>query len=388
MYLCICRMDLPEKQYCQSCGMPLRFDVEAWLGTNADHSLSNEYCYYCLKDGQYTVEVSMENMIDIWVKYTDKYNDYSSTNYTPGELRTVLNKRLPTLKRWKQKAETRNIHQEAINRITGYIDQNLFRETDTESLARMAHLSLFHFRRVFRTVTGENVGFYIQRLRLEYVAHLLIVTDQSISEILDQTNYRTKFSLSKAFRKHFGVSMSAYREKYKTAFGVRSESCADPVIRPVIKRINTQWVLCLPVGDAFQDNYAYVLLWEKLTRYAREQLHAGSAGRFVSISRDNPAITSPEQCRFYIGIPVEESIKPEPGFVLQEIPGGMYAVFCHTGSYSTLPEMYRKIYEDLLPRSGYFQKHPLTFEVYLNTPSKVEIDELETEVYIPIDYKM
>ncbi len=73
--------------------------------------------------------------------------------------------------------------------------------------------SFFHFRKVFRNVTGENIGTYIQRLRLEYIAHLLIATGQSIEEIGMQTNYQTKFSLAKAFKKHFGISMSAYREK-------------------------------------------------------------------------------------------------------------------------------------------------------------------------------
>ena len=196
--------------------MPLRFDVEEYLGTNADHSCSDEYCYYCLKDGNYTVDISMNEMVDIWVKYTDKYNWYSGTDYTPQELKTLLNKRLPTLKRWRQKEMTQHVHYEAVNGVRTYIDQNLFHELDPEQLAEMVHLSFFHFRKVFRNVTGENIGTYIQRLRLEYIAHLLIATGQSIEEIGMQTNYQTKFSLAKAFKKHFGISMSAYREKYKS----------------------------------------------------------------------------------------------------------------------------------------------------------------------------
>jgi len=180
--------------------MPLRFDVEEYLGTNTNHSLSNEYCYYCLKDGEYTVDIPMSEMVDIWVKYTDKYNWYSGTNYTPQELRTLLNKRLPTLKRWQQKEKTQHIHYEIINRIKSYIDQNLFWEINSEQLARVANLSFFHFRRVFRSITGENIGIYIGRLRLEYIAHLLIATEQSIEEIRIQTNYQTKFSLAKAFK--------------------------------------------------------------------------------------------------------------------------------------------------------------------------------------------
>ena len=58
-----------SKRYCQSCGMPLRFDMEEWLGTNLDGSKSDTFCYYCLKDGKYTVDVSMHEMIDIWLSY-------------------------------------------------------------------------------------------------------------------------------------------------------------------------------------------------------------------------------------------------------------------------------------------------------------------------------
>nr|WP_255495681.1 zinc ribbon domain-containing protein [Bacteroides sp. 519] len=96
------------------------------MGTNSDHSRSDEYCYYCLKDGDYTVNIPMSEMVDIWVKYTDKYNWYSHTNYTPQELRTLLNKRLPTLKRWRQKEETESLHYKAVNRIKVHIDKNLF----------------------------------------------------------------------------------------------------------------------------------------------------------------------------------------------------------------------------------------------------------------------
>lgn len=112
------------KQYSQSCGMPLRFDVTEYLGTNGDQSHSDEYCYYCLKDGLYTVDIPMEEMVNIWVKYTEKYNGYSGTSYTPQELRTLLNKRLPTLKRWHQKEETEHIH---LNFIKAYMN-NGFRK--------------------------------------------------------------------------------------------------------------------------------------------------------------------------------------------------------------------------------------------------------------------
>ena len=106
--------------------MPLRFDIEKYLGTNSDGSRSDEYCYYCLKDGKYIVDIPMSEMINIWIKYTDKYNEYADTAYSPEELRHILNERLPNLKRWKQKLETCNIHHQKIQDIIVYINNHLF----------------------------------------------------------------------------------------------------------------------------------------------------------------------------------------------------------------------------------------------------------------------
>lgn len=367
-------------RYCQSCGMPLRFDVEAYLGTNTDQSPSDEYCYYCLKDGEYTVDIPMQQMVDIWVKYTDKYNWYSDTNYTPEQLKAILNKRLPTLKRWRQKAETQNLHSEGIHKVRAYIDQNLFTELEAESLCEMINLSFFHFRKVFKEITKENVGAYIQRLRLEYVAHLLVATNLSPAEILRQTNYQTKFSLAKAFGKHFGVSMLKYREKY--TISAKKGNCS---LIPEIRRLNTQKAICIYVGESFRDENKYREIWAKLTHLREALFPQKEEVSFVCLSMDNPGITSREHCRFYLGLTVHESIVTPKGTVLQDIPGGMYAIFRHKGSYGLLPDLYRMINEEWLPQSGYFQKYPLSFELYLNSPQETDISELLTAVYIPIE---
>ena len=50
-----------------------------------------------------------------------------------------------------------------IQNIIVYINGHLTEVLDTDTLSSMSGLSKFHFRRVFRTATGENIGSYIQR---------------------------------------------------------------------------------------------------------------------------------------------------------------------------------------------------------------------------------
>lgn len=80
-----------EKMVCQSCGMPM--DPEQY-GSNQDGTSNSEYCVYCFKDGAFTSDESMENMIEACVPFME--------GMTADEARKLLLDTLPNLKRWKK----------------------------------------------------------------------------------------------------------------------------------------------------------------------------------------------------------------------------------------------------------------------------------------------
>ncbi len=73
-----------------------------------------------------------------------------------------------------------NEYQTRINRVQDYIQANLGRELSLGELARVACFSLFHFHRIYGAMTGETLGDFIRRKRLEKAAGLLL-TEQSVS---------------------------------------------------------------------------------------------------------------------------------------------------------------------------------------------------------------
>lgn len=48
-------------KFCQSCGMPMQ---EEQYGTEKDGSKKDTYCCYCYKDGDFTWQCTMEEMLD------------------------------------------------------------------------------------------------------------------------------------------------------------------------------------------------------------------------------------------------------------------------------------------------------------------------------------
>lgn len=90
-------MDNKEQKFCQSCGMPLTDNI---LGTNADGSKNDEYCIYCYKDGAFTGDFTMEEMVEYCSMFVEEYNKNTGQHLTCCEYKDVLRQYYPMLKRW------------------------------------------------------------------------------------------------------------------------------------------------------------------------------------------------------------------------------------------------------------------------------------------------
>lgn len=88
-----------EQKFCQSCGMPLTDDCK---GTNAGGSRSEDYCAWCYKDGKFTQEMTMEQMIDHCAQFTNEINEWSGQNMTVEQAKEMMREFYPHLKRWKK----------------------------------------------------------------------------------------------------------------------------------------------------------------------------------------------------------------------------------------------------------------------------------------------
>ena len=59
-----------EQKFCQSCGMPLTNEI---LGTKTEGSKCEDYCIYCFKNGKFTKECTMEEMIEFCSQFVDDF---------------------------------------------------------------------------------------------------------------------------------------------------------------------------------------------------------------------------------------------------------------------------------------------------------------------------
>ena len=91
------------------------------------------------------------------------------------------------------------------------IDAYLYIPMSLDGLAQLANMSISTFKREFKKVYDTSPGAYILQKRLERVAHLLITSENSITNIGYDCGFTSLEHLSRSFKSKFGVAPSVYR---------------------------------------------------------------------------------------------------------------------------------------------------------------------------------
>ncbi len=83
-----------------------------------------------------------------------------------------------------------------------------------DQVAASIGMSPRHFKRRFKTATGETPIAYLQRLRIENAKRLLERTRETVNEITWKVGYEDINSFRRLFIKHTGMSPKDYRSKF------------------------------------------------------------------------------------------------------------------------------------------------------------------------------
>ena len=86
-----------------------------------------------------------------------------------------------------------------------------------EDMARAAGLSRAHFIREFSRAFGDSPHAYLLTRRLERAAALLRSTDRQVADICYSVGLSSLGSFTTSFKRTYGVSPTAYRERYPPA---------------------------------------------------------------------------------------------------------------------------------------------------------------------------
>ncbi len=285
--------------------------------------------------------------------------------------------------------DSREVYKTRIDAALMLINRNLADDLDLAQLAQAAYFSAFHFHRIFSAVMGETPQQFLNRVRLEKAANMLVKNPRfSITQIALACGFSSPAIFARSFKKHFGLTANQYRKA-----GISLPACnpaSSAKYNSLASKIEVQVCAMPAMNLAYISNltgYNVVLIrqaWNRLFRWAEAQNLLTKETKVVGISCDDPLITPAKKCRYYACITIPEgTITPSP-ISQMRIPAGKYVVGHAVCAADEIPLVFQYLYRDWLIDSGYQPADQAPFEIYNAPPDDALEGKYVLDVCIPI----
>lgn len=285
-----------------------------------------------------------------------------------------------------------------INKAFDYIEANFEKPLSLDELAGVANFSRFHFNRIFHGIVGETPFRFIQRIRLERAATLLVYNpNESISNIAMKCGFTDISIFSRNFKNQFGMSASQYRRRKKEKSNInqlngKKDQPSDRAsmyfcqsTNSIKWRSNMELLKSVEVKDLPKMNLAYVRhigpykgneklfegLWNRLFSWAGPRgLIGGPDFRSLVIYHDDPNITGEDKLRMSVCITVPHGTKTDGEIGRMELGAAKYVIARFNVDATQFQEAWNWLYGQWFPESGYQPDDKPCFEMYPEEPKE------------------
>ncbi len=257
-----------------------------------------------------------------------------------------------------QAHDSRVEYERRIHRVLEHIDRHLDQRLDLAALAAIARFSPFHFHRLFAAWTGETLGDYLRRRRVEVAAlRLLRSPSLKVLEVALAVGFGSGEAFARAFKARFGVAPSTWRtSKSNLDQDAAFERLQNPPVPPLREdptvrlahRTPTEFLYLRragPFGDPLGDFWSETVMPRVVADGLLGQARYG-------VVHDDPDVTDPARCRYDAGCEMPAGHRPAAGWLTTTLAGGTYAVLGFEGSSAEAPGAWNRLLRDWLPSSG------------------------------------
>ena len=298
-------------------------------------------------------------------------------------------------------------HENRIHRVLEFIDRRLDQSLELPELASVAHISTFHFHRLFSAYMSETPGDYLRRRRLEIGAIRLVSQPQlSILFIALSVGFGSAEAFARAFKLKYSCSPSAWRAQHISATSaggdvqptamsvaaigrpfVYSDAHTEVEEGPLsldVKLVN--WPTVTIAYRRYVGSYgqAVINFWQN-NLYPWLSANELQQRPYYGIAHDYPRATKAVQCRYDGGAEVDEGFAAVGPCFKTTIPGGLYATTHFKGTIEEFRGVWASLLQSWLPSSGLrFDLRP-RFE-YFPAGSKFDKNTgvFECEICLPV----
>jgi len=300
-------------------------------------------------------------------------------------------------------------YQHRVNRVIDYIQSHRAEDLSLETLARVAAFSPFHFHRVFKAVTGENLKEFVQRVRLEWAASALVVRPHAdVLEIALDSGFQSASAFARAFKDHFGTTATAWRGGGAAAWSKNRQAhrnpgqadrnpCDDGADAATHPSSRTEDIMNVTVENLPSYRLAYMRyvgpygassgipqLWLRLQRWAAPRDLWTAERVCLGIAHDDPRVTDPDKCRYDAAIVIPADLATDAQVNVVELAGGKFGLAPFEGTALDIAAGWDRVFRDWLPQSGYQPDDGPCVEIYRGNAFDERTGVVKADLCVPV----
>ena len=294
----------------------------------------------------------------------------------------------------------KNIYQQRINAVIGYVRDQLDGDLSVETLAQVAGFSPFHFHRVFKAMTDETLNELVVRLRLERAAALLRATPHlSITDAAFDSGFTSVATFSRSFKKHFGLTASAWDRQTplknskndqspatspRYTIAMLGEFATQEAYRVTVRALPAQRLAYIRVYNAYSNPGCIVEAYEQLVAWYEQQGGQLAQTTLYGMSQDDPDLTPLPLCRFDWCLTVPADWPAAGPVSMVDFPACQVATVRVVGELAQEVRALQFLFRYWLPRSRYQPANQPGMEIYRQLPSEGGWQHFDLDCAIPI----
>lgn len=292
------------------------------------------------------------------------------------------------------KTSTRHVYLQRIDRVVALLQSAVEQGGELPELATLAaaaHLSPFHFHRIYRALAGETVGHTVARLRLLRALHLLTEPEGRVTETALAVGYETPQAFARAFRQAFDTTPSDMRgqgarlqeEIERLRQPPRGDEADDTPLKVEVVSVEPFRVVATRyVGNPVGLSAAYGRLFE----WAASQGVLERLTGIYGVSMNDPRDTPLERCAYEAAIALSgPDATPASDIHFMQLGGGLWARVRHVGPYTQLPDFSDRCIAAWLAGEGHRLRDTLPFRHFHDDPDETPEALLRADIYLPVE---
>lgn len=285
----------------------------------------------------------------------------------------------------------------SMNNALVYIEKHLTKDLDYSIVAKIAHCSEYHFKRMFSFLAGISLSEYVRRRRLTLAAIDLKNENLKVIDVAVKYGYNSADSFSRAFLSMHGIRPSDARSENallkaypRMTFQLSIKGGCEMNYRIVEKAPFKLVGFKKRVPIVFAGvNPEIAEMTKLLTPQVIQQLKSISniePTGIISASTNfsEGRMEEKGELDHYIGVATSSDDIRE--FDVLEIMANTWAVFQSIGAFpETLQNVWGRIYSEWFPSSGYEATDGP--EILWNESSDTSNPQYRSEIWIPVKKK-